>query len=550
MARQRLIHLHSTSKSGSLSALTGATMQVGELATYNPAAVADVTIYALNSGATQVAEFKSSAYYDNKFKDYSTTSEMNSAINTAKNGVIGASSDTSGSSTVYGAKKYADGLIAALDSTATTTGHFITGFTITDGKVNTVGSGSISLAKTSGSGSYTYQLKVNGANVGDTITVYKDSALSNVYMSGQTMYFDYVLADGTNKQLEVDLGEFINETEVAGMAGDGLTANGTVLNVVKASDSENFLSVGANSIAIKGVQSAIDTAKNGVIGASSDTSGSSTVYGAKKYTDAKITALDSSGKSYTDYRVITNASPGSGSFVTVTPTLSATNATGRTLSFTVKDDSIQTAINTAVAGMATQTWVSSNFLTQTAASSTYATITNLNKVSGAATSVTITNGTYVKGSSAAITSNKLSFTIDDSALSTALDGKLSTSHTSSLATTAATGHVKISNGDVNTVGHADGLVAGMDHTHSNYVTANHSHGTLKIQGDVTGSATIASGGTTINATVSGLTTKLSSFTVKYNKGNDNGTVSSSTITVNTGATSIDLSLLSIDCGEY
>lgn len=551
MARQRLIHLHSTSKSGNLAALTGATMQVGELATYNPSSVADVTIYALNSGATDVAEFKSSKYYDNKFKEYSTTTQMNSAISSAKTEVIGTTDSTSGSSTIYGAKKYADGLIAALDSTATTTDHFIRQITFKDGKVDEVTGGTIALAKTTGAGSDTYQLKVNGTNVGDTITVYKDSSLSNVYMSGQTMYFDYILANGSSKPITVDLSEFINETEVAGMAGNGLTASGTVLNVVKASDSEDFLTVGADAIAIKGVQNAINTAKNAVIGNSStDTSGTTTVYGAKKYADGLVAALDGSGKSYTDNRVITQVTGGSGSFVTVTPTLSTTNATGRTLSFAVKDDSIQGAINSAVTDMATQTWVSTNYLTKTVASSTYATIANLNKVSGAVTSVAITDGTYVKASSEAISSNKLTFTIDDGAIGTALNEKLDSGHTTILATTAATGHVKISNGDVDTVAHADGLVAGMDHTHSNYVTANHSHGTLKLQGDVTGSATISSGGTTINTTVPGLTNKLSSFTVTYKKGNDNGTVSSATVTATTEATSIDLSLLSIDCGEY
>lgn len=50
-----------------------------------------------------------------------------------------------------------------------------------------------------------------------------------------------------------------------------------------------------------------------------------------------------------------------------------------------------------------------------------------------------------------------------------------TSHASSattygLATVSAYGHVKISNGDVDTVSSTDGVVAGMDHTHSNYAT--------------------------------------------------------------------------------
>ena len=52
-----------------------------------------------------------------------------------------------------------------------------------------------------------------------------------------------------------------------------------------------------------------------------------------------------------------------------------------------------------------------------------------------------------------------------------------TSHASSattygVGTTANYGHVKISNGDVNSIDSADGLAAGMDHTHSNYANQN------------------------------------------------------------------------------
>jgi hypothetical protein len=42
------------------------------------------------------------------------------------------------------------------------------------------------------------------------------------------------------------------------------------------------------------------------------------------------------------------------------------------------------------------------------------------------------------------------------------------STTYGLGTTSKYGHVKISNGDVNTVASANGLVAGMDHSHGNY----------------------------------------------------------------------------------
>ena len=48
----------------------------------------------------------------------------------------------------------------------------------------------------------------------------------------------------------------------------------------------------------------------------------------------------------------------------------------------------------------------------------------------------------------------------------------STATTHGLSTTSKYGHVKISNGDVATVASSDGLVAGMDHTHSNYTERN------------------------------------------------------------------------------
>ena len=51
----------------------------------------------------------------------------------------------------------------------------------------------------------------------------------------------------------------------------------------------------------------------------------------------------------------------------------------------------------------------------------------------------------------------------------------SSASTYGLGTTSNYGHVKISNGDVATVSSANGLVAGMDHSHSNYELLGHSH---------------------------------------------------------------------------
>ena len=61
-----------------------------------------------------------------------------------------------------------------------------------------------------------------------------------------------------------------------------------------------------------------------------------------------------------------------------------------------------------------------------------------------------------------------------------IDGKAPISHESTdttygVGTTVNYGHVKISNDDVNSVENTDGLVAGMDHTHSNYSLTSHTH---------------------------------------------------------------------------
>jgi hypothetical protein len=68
-----------------------------------------------------------------------------------------------------------------------------------------------------------------------------------------------------------------------------------------------------------------------------------------------------------------------------------------------------------------------------------------------------------------------------------VNGKAPKSHATStttygVATENNYGHVKISNGDVSTVASADGVAAGMDHTHGNYSTTSHTHNVSAITG--------------------------------------------------------------------
>ena len=61
----------------------------------------------------------------------------------------------------------------------------------------------------------------------------------------------------------------------------------------------------------------------------------------------------------------------------------------------------------------------------------------------------------------------------------------STATTYGVATTSAYGHVKINNGDVNTVASSNGVAAGMDHTHSNYVPTSRTINSKALSGDIT-----------------------------------------------------------------
>lgn len=96
-----------------------------------------------------------------------------------------------------------------------------------------------------------------GNQLGDAINVAKDQFLKEAYLdSGQTLHLIMYNASGATTEITVDFSEMIVESE----AGDGLQANGHVLNVVKDANSEDFLVVGSDSIAITGVTAAIEAA--------------------------------------------------------------------------------------------------------------------------------------------------------------------------------------------------------------------------------------------------------------------------------------------------
>ena len=91
---------------------------------------------------------------------------------------------------------------------------------------------------------------------GETIKIYKDSSLKEVALDGQTLNFTYILADGSESTVGVDVSTFLAESEFK----NGLEVVDHVVKVKVDTDSEKFLTVGADGVKLSGVQTAIDNA--------------------------------------------------------------------------------------------------------------------------------------------------------------------------------------------------------------------------------------------------------------------------------------------------
>lgn len=102
-----------------------------------------------------------------------------------------------------------------------------------------------------------YQLLDKDSQVsGATIKIYKDSSLKSVALDGQTLNFTYILADGSESTVGVDVSTFLAESEF----GKGLEVVNHIVNVKVDAASEEFLTVGEDGVKLSGIQDAIDTA--------------------------------------------------------------------------------------------------------------------------------------------------------------------------------------------------------------------------------------------------------------------------------------------------
>lgn len=103
-----------------------------------------------------------------------------------------------------------------------------------------------------------YKLQVGGNDIEGSshIKIYKDSSLKSVALDGQTLNFTYILADGSESTVGVDVSAFLSEEEFI----NGLQVVDHKVSIKLAEGNESFLTVDANGLKLSGVQAAIEAA--------------------------------------------------------------------------------------------------------------------------------------------------------------------------------------------------------------------------------------------------------------------------------------------------
>lgn len=98
----------------------------------------------------------------------------------------------------------------------------------------------------------------NNNKAGEDILIYKDSSLKKVELSGQTLMFTYILANGSESEVGVDVSSFLSESEF----GNGLEVVDHIVKVKVDGTSEGYLTVSNNGVKLSGIDDKLDEKLN------------------------------------------------------------------------------------------------------------------------------------------------------------------------------------------------------------------------------------------------------------------------------------------------
>ena len=189
-------------------------------------------------------------------------------------------------------------------------------------------------------------LGINNAKIAeiDATDFIKDGMVNKVEFDPETKILTITFNTDSGKQdITVDLSSLVDTYT----AGNGITIAENVISVKRDTNSEGFLSVDTAGVKLSGVQDAINTAKDAVIGYDTDTATSNTVRGAKKYADSLATNYATAvqgRKADTALQSITKGTDGS-SYVTTIVGAKSNNTQSIATKVTVQ--AISTASSTA-----------------------------------------------------------------------------------------------------------------------------------------------------------------------------------------------------------